>query len=103
GKFLFSLYVVCDSYIGFDTVSEITLEVEDLAKAAALEEEDDISEPDEDSIAGQMQALKTGTAPPKRKIAKKQAGDSSEDDESNTDGDADDTSETDTETDTDGE
>ncbi|PGG97228.1 translocation protein SEC63 [Blastomyces parvus] len=103
GKFAFSLYIVCDSYIGFDTVSEITLEVEDLAKAAALEEEDDISEPDEDSIAGQMQALKTGTAPSRKKIAKKQADYSSEDDESDTDGDADDTSETDTETDTDGE
>ncbi|PGH30795.1 translocation protein SEC63 [[Emmonsia] crescens] len=103
GKFAFSLYIVCDSYIGFDTVSEITLDVEDFAKAAALEEEDDISEPDEDSIAGQMQALKTGTAPPKKRVSKKQADDSSEDDESDTDGEADDTSETDTETDTDGE
>lgn len=53
-----------------------------------------------DSIAGQMQALKTGQAPPK----KKHIAESSEDDESDTDGDAaDDTSETDTETDTDGE
>ncbi|OAX77565.1 hypothetical protein ACJ72_08135 [Emergomyces africanus] len=103
GKFDFSLYIVCDSYIGFDTVSDITLDVQDLAKAAALQEEDDISEPDEDSIAGQMQALKTGTAPPKKRVAKKQAAESSEDDESDTDGDVDDTSETDTETDTDGE
>lgn len=47
GKFHFSLHIVCDSYIGFDTVSETTLDVEDFAKAAALEEEDDISEPDE--------------------------------------------------------
>ncbi|PGH11981.1 hypothetical protein AJ79_04568 [Helicocarpus griseus UAMH5409] len=103
GKFPFSLYIVCDSYIGFDTVGDITLEVEDLAKAAALEEEDDISEPDEDSIAGQMQALKTGQAPAPKKRAKKPVDESSEEDESDTDGDADDTSETDTETDTDGE
>ncbi|KAK2805936.1 secretory subunit [Onygenales sp. PD_10] len=101
GNFPFVLYLICDSYIGFDTTREVTLEVEDLAKAAALEEEDDISEPDEDSIAGQMQALKTGVPPPKKRVARKQA--SSEEDESDTDGDADDMSETDTETDTDGE
>ncbi|QSS65334.1 translocation protein sec63 [Histoplasma capsulatum] len=103
GKFHFSLHIVCDSYIGFDTVSETTLDVEDFAKAAALEEEDDISEPDEDSIAGQMQALKTGTAPRKKRVPKKQADESSEDDESDTDGDNAEMSETDTETDTDGE
>ncbi|EEH15832.2 hypothetical protein PABG_05919 [Paracoccidioides brasiliensis Pb03] len=102
GKFPFSLYIVCDSYIGFDTVADITLVVEDLAKAAALEEEDDISEPDEDSIAGQMQALKTGHPPPRKRVAKKPTEESSED-ESDTEGEADDTSETDTETDTDGE
>ncbi|KAF3898246.1 Translocation complex component [Trichophyton interdigitale] len=100
GSFPFVLNIVCDSYIGFDQEQEITLEVADLEKAAAIAQEDDISEPDEDSIAGQMQALKTGQAPPK----KKRVAESSEDDESDTDGDAaDDTSETDTETDTDGE
>ncbi|KAF3481265.1 translocation complex component [Arthroderma uncinatum] len=101
GSFPFVLNVVCDSYIGFDEEQEITLEVEDLEKAEAVAADDDISEPDEDSIAGQMQALKTGQAPPPRK---KREADSSDDDESDTDGDvADDTSETDTDTDTDGE
>ncbi|GAD94353.1 conserved hypothetical protein [Paecilomyces variotii No. 5] len=99
GDFTFVLHVISDSYIGFDTKMEITLHVDDPAKAAALEEEDDISEPDEDSLAGQMQALKTGQPPPKKK---KPAHESSED-ESDTEGDVDDTSETDTETDTDGE
>lgn len=119
GNFPFYLYVVCDSYMGFDTSTPIILPVDDVAKAAALEEEDDISEPDEgmhflhylspddsfadiqkDSLAGQMQTLKTGKTPAPKK---KKATDSSEDDESNTEGEVDETSETDTETDTDGE
>ena len=46
-KFPFVLFVTCDSYLGFDTATPITLEVDDVAKAAALEDEDEISEPDE--------------------------------------------------------
>ncbi|KAL2006516.1 hypothetical protein VTN00DRAFT_9184 [Thermoascus crustaceus] len=99
GDFTFVLHVVCDSYLGFDTKMEVTLHVDDPAKAAALEEEDDISEPDEDSLAGQMQALKTGQ-PPKKK---KPVDEESSEEESDTEGEVDDTSETDTETDTDGE
>lgn len=117
GDFMFTLHMLCDSYLGFDTKFEITLHVDDPAKAVALEE-DDISEPDEgmlscphsrihrteadafiiDSLAGQMQALKTGQ-PPKKK-ARKPVEESSED-ESDTDGDAGDTSDTNTETDVD--
>ena len=118
GDFTFALHMLCDSYLGLDNKLEITLHVDDPAKAAALGEEDDISEPDEgmqfpsflvhshhmafeankqkDSIAGQMQALKTGQAPKKK--PSKQADDSSED-ESDTDGDVGDTSDTNTETD----
>ncbi|PWY90142.1 hypothetical protein BO70DRAFT_393327 [Aspergillus heteromorphus CBS 117.55] len=98
GDFTFVLHLLCDSYLGLDTKMEITLHIDDPAKAAALEEEDDISEPDEDSIAGQMQALKTGQ-PPKK--AKKPTAADSSDDESDTDGDAGDTSDTNTETDID--
>ncbi|KAL4934384.1 J domain-containing protein [Aspergillus undulatus] len=98
GDFHFVMHMVCDSYLGLDNKLDITLHIDDPAKAAALEEEDDISEPDEDSIAGQMQALKTGQ-PPKKK-AKKPADDSS-DEESDTEGDEGDTSDTNTETDID--
>lgn len=94
GDFNFVMNMVCDSYMGLDAKMDVTLHIEDPAKAAALEEEDDISEPDEDSIAGQMHALKTGQAPKKK--AKKASDDSSE--ESDTDGDAGDTSDTNTET-----
>ena len=121
GKYPFVMHLVCDSYIGMDSKKEVVLEVEDSAKAVAMDNaEDDISEPDEgmphpsfllrirnktltncpDSLAGQMNALKTGgvsglTAPPKR--SKKRDAESS--DESDTDGEVDDVSETDTDTD----
>ncbi|KAJ5204801.1 uncharacterized protein N7498_005680 [Penicillium cinerascens] len=94
GDFTFVMHMVCDSYLGLDTKMEITLHIDDPAKAATVEEEDEISEPDEDSIAGQMHALKTGQ-PPKKKTRK--PSDSSSE-ESDTDGDAGDTSDTDTET-----
>ncbi|OJJ45593.1 hypothetical protein ASPZODRAFT_143485 [Penicilliopsis zonata CBS 506.65] len=115
GDFTFVMNMLCDSYLGLDTKLDITLHVDDPAKAAALKEEDDISEPDEgnffpflfplmkykltvlDSIAGQMQALKTGQPPPRKT---RPTHDSSED-ESDTDGDAGDTSDTNTETDID--
>ena len=79
---------------------EVTLNVADQSEAVEIEAEDDISEPDEDSIAGAMHQLKTGSAPqPKHK---KQVVDDSSDDESDTDGEAgeaEDDSETDTDTD----
>ncbi|KAJ5624978.1 hypothetical protein N7510_001287 [Penicillium lagena] len=96
GDFTFVMHMLCDSYLGLDSKVEITLHIDDPAKAVAVEEDDDISEPDEDSIAGQMHALKTGSVPKKK--TQKPSEDSSEDD-SDTDGDAGDTSDTNTETD----
>ncbi|KAJ5682752.1 hypothetical protein N7462_005917 [Penicillium macrosclerotiorum] len=93
GDFTFVMHMVCDSYLGLDTKMEITLHIDDPAKAAALEEDDDISEPDEDSIAGQMHALKTGQPPKKTRKASEDSSD-----ESDTDGDVGDTSDTNTET-----
>ncbi|MCJ1289057.1 secretory subunit [Xylographa carneopallida] len=107
GNYTFVMHLVCDSYVGMDSKMEATLVVEDSNKAAEIEEEDEISEPEEDSLAGQMNALKTGglsgPAPKPKRPRKAIAEDSSDDDESDTDGEADDTSETDTDTDTDGE
>ena len=130
GKYSFVMHLVCDSYIGMDSKQDVVLEVEDATKAVAMEnEEDEISEPEEgpspatlnsiilcyeadfpriDSLAGQMNALKTGglagaAAPPKRK-KKAPVVEESEEDESDTDGDAgDDDSETDTDTDSEDE
>ena len=50
-RYPFTMYLVCDSYIGFDTSQEVVLEVEDASKLApgVIEEveEDEISEPEE--------------------------------------------------------
>jgi len=98
GKYTFQMNLVCDSYLGLDTKMDVTMEVEDASRAEEIADEGEISEPDEDSLAGQMKALR-GEAVAKRH--------DSDDDSSgsNTDGDQedDDTSETDTDTDTDGE
>ena len=51
GDFGFTLYMLCDSYIGLDSQVDVILSVEDQAKAVALEE-DDISEPDEGKFNG---------------------------------------------------
>jgi translocation protein SEC63 len=98
GHYTFAMHLICDSYVGFDTKMEVTLVVEEASKANEIEDDDDISEPEEDSLAGQMSALKNGGAIPSKKKTRKPAGDSSDDD-SNTDEDEDgDTSETNTDT-----
>ncbi|KAF9872674.1 protein translocation complex component [Colletotrichum karsti] len=98
GHYTFVMHVVCDSYVGFDTKMEVTLVVEEANKAAEMVAEDEISEPDEDSIAGQMQALKGGSVPGATKPRRKAAEEDS-DEESGTDDDIeDDTSETNTDT-----
>jgi translocation protein SEC63 len=116
GSYTFVMQMVCDSYIGMDTKMEVTLVVEDASKAENVEEEGEISEPDEgkflhnraetddmtdafiDTIAGQMRSLKTGVPAPKKR---RQNDDSS--DGSDTDGDVESESETDTDTDSDDE
>ncbi|GAO13182.1 uncharacterized protein UV8b_03589 [Ustilaginoidea virens] len=94
GHYTFVMHLVCDSYVGFDTKMEVTLVVEEPSATVDVEEaDDDISEPDEDSIAGQMQALKTGQAPQSRRRARDES-----DDESGTEEEEDDTSDTNTDT-----
>jgi len=70
---------------------------------AAPVEDDEISEPDEDSFAGQMAQMK-GDKPVKKKKAHQHDSDEEEDeDDSDTDGKSDADSDTDTDTDTDEE
>jgi len=99
GRYTFVMNLVCDSYIGLDTKMNVTMEVEDASRAEEMEDDGEISEPDEDSLAGQMRVLRG------EKVHTAHAGDSDEDSSgSNTDGDEDgDTSETDTDTDSDDE
>ncbi|KAJ3101493.1 secretory subunit [Phlyctochytrium planicorne] len=77
GIWNFQVFIKCDSVIGCDGLVEIKLVVDE---APPVEEiEDDISEPDEDSIAGQMQALRSGKVPGEGKPAKKAAEEDLED------------------------
>ncbi|KAI9883275.1 MAG: nucleolar DEAD-box protein required for synthesis of 60S ribosomal subunit [Watsoniomyces obsoletus] len=128
GQYTFVMHLVCDSYSGTDTKMEVTLDVDEMARAEEFAGEDEISEPEEDSLAGQMSALKTGglkgaaasaaaggaggVRRRKRPVKKNGAGggggeddeDEDDDDESDTEGEADDAgSDTNTDTDTDEE
>jgi translocation protein SEC63 len=96
GHYTFVMHVVCDSYVGFDTKMEVTLIVEEASKAAEMEVEDEISEPEEDSIAGIMHAAKGGE--PKRRKQPKKVEESDSDEESGTEEEEDDTSATNTDT-----
>ncbi|KAK0535146.1 secretory subunit [Tilletia horrida] len=57
--YTFQAFVVSDSYIGADASKPIKLKVDDpSALDEEVEEEDDISDPDEDTLAGQMAAMR---------------------------------------------
>jgi translocation protein SEC63 len=47
GKYTFTMHMVCDSYLGLDTKQQVTMIVEDASKAEAIEDDGEISEPDE--------------------------------------------------------
>ncbi|KAI8361337.1 Sec63 Brl domain-containing protein [Mortierella sp. GBAus27b] len=59
GEYSFYLFIKSDSILGSDAVEEMHLKVLDVSELPSEPEiDDDISEPDEDSIAGQMALLK---------------------------------------------
>lgn len=95
GKYTFVMHLVCDSYVGMDTKMDVTLAVEDPSKAEDMADDDNISEPDEDTVAGQMAALKGGAT------AQKGKADDESDYESDTEGEDNDDDDSDTDTDTD--
>jgi translocation protein SEC63 len=47
GQYTFVMHLICDSYIGMDSKMEVTLKVEEMEAAAEIQEEDEISEPEE--------------------------------------------------------
>ncbi|OIW32990.1 translocation protein sec63 [Coniochaeta ligniaria NRRL 30616] len=96
GHYTFVMNVVCDCYVGFDTKMEVTLVVEEASKAAEMVGEDEISEPDEDSLAGIMNAAKGGPPPKKKRAADEE--EDSEEEESGTEEEVEDTSDTNTDT-----
>jgi translocation protein SEC63 len=75
GSWDFQVFVKSDSYIGCDVMEEIKLVVQPPEAAPLPDVDDDISEPEDDSIAGQMEVLrkqKSGAgAAPGKKMKKK--------------------------------
>lgn len=102
GQYKFQMQLVCDSYVGFDEKREVVLTLDEPSKADEVAEDDDISEPEEDSIAGQMAALR-GASTSDKPRTKRRPVENDSDSESGTDEDEDTESETDTDTDSDGE
>jgi translocation protein SEC63 len=51
GEFRFRMHLYSDSYIGFDQSQDVVLDVEDASKAVDVDEDDDISEPEEGEIS----------------------------------------------------
>jgi translocation protein SEC63 len=47
GQYPFTMHLICDSYIGFDTKIDVVLDVKDASEAVQVESDDEISEPDE--------------------------------------------------------
>ncbi|KAL0949851.1 hypothetical protein HGRIS_009884 [Hohenbuehelia grisea] len=93
GLFTWKLYVVSDTFVGEEVTRGIELKIDDVSALNADEQasEDEISEPDEDTLAGQMAAMRGGKV--------KKRDDEESDDESTTDGDEGDDSSSDSDSD----
>ncbi|KAJ6591853.1 Sec63 Brl domain-containing protein [Mycena vulgaris] len=83
GLLTWRVYVVSDSFVGEESTKDIVMKIDDVSALTAEEQgdEDEISEPDEDTIAGQMTALRGGSA------KKSTLEDEESDEESSTDDD----------------
>ncbi|CUA77177.1 Translocation protein SEC63 homolog [Mus musculus] [Rhizoctonia solani] len=86
GTYAFRAVFVSDTFVGDDLAMDLSLTVEDVSALTTEEAgaEDEISDPDEDTLAGQMAAMRGG--------AVKRRADDEESDESDTDGDDSDSS-----------
>jgi translocation protein SEC63 len=85
GTYTLRLLFVSDTFVGEDVGIYVQLKVDDVSvlKVEEQDVEDDISDPEEDSLAGQM-ALMRGSS-----VKKSEYHGESEDDESSTDDDED--------------
>ncbi|KAG8218226.1 translocation protein sec63 [Butyriboletus roseoflavus] len=63
GLFTWKVYFVSDTLVGEETCRPITLKIDDVSALATEEQtpDDEISDPDEDSLAGQMAAMRGGS------------------------------------------
>jgi len=93
GLFTWKLYIVSDTFVGEEVTRSINLKIDDVSALNADEQdsEDEISEPDEDTLAGQMAAMRGGQV--------KRRDEDESDDESTTDGDEESNSSSDSDSD----
>ncbi|ESK87828.1 translocation protein sec63 [Moniliophthora roreri MCA 2997] len=82
GLFTWKIYLVSDTFVGEEVSRALTLKIDDASALNADEQgdEDEISDPEEDSLAGQMAAMRGGSV-------KKTQRDEESDEESSTDDD----------------
>ncbi|KAH9483171.1 Translocation protein sec63 [Psilocybe cubensis] len=92
GLFTWKVYIVSDTFVGEEATTEISLKIEDPPAAEEAPSDEDISEPDEDTIAGQMAMMRGGKV-------KKRVEEESEDESSGTDDDKNDTDSSDSDSD----
>ncbi|KAF7309615.1 J domain-containing protein [Mycena indigotica] len=91
GSLTWRVYVVSDSFVGEESSQDIVMKIDDVSALNADEqgEEDEISDPEEDTIAGQMAMMRGGSV---KKIQEDEESDdesSTDDDESNDSSDSD--------------
>ncbi|KAF8623013.1 hypothetical protein AX15_006566 [Amanita polypyramis BW_CC] len=81
GMFTWKVYVVSDTFVGEEATRNITMKIEEAPSSATDEVEDEISDPDEDTLAGQMAAMRGGAV----KKRQESDDDDSDDEDSNDD------------------
>jgi len=95
GLFTWKIYFISDTFVDEEICRDISLKIDDVAALTADEQaaEDDISEPEEDTLAGQMAAMRGGS------VKRSQGRMEQSDDESSTDDDRDSEGSTDSDSD----
>ncbi|KAM0788998.1 hypothetical protein ACM66B_003067 [Microbotryomycetes sp. NB124-2] len=76
GLYTFQVYAINDSFVGTDAQKDLQMRVMPPQKGHEMDEEDDISEPDEDTLEGQLALMKGQSV----KRASQSSDDDSEDD-----------------------
>ncbi|OLL26569.1 Translocation protein sec63 [Neolecta irregularis DAH-3] len=77
GVYTFQGYIKSDSYLGTDHILNVQLHIEEASKLQEIVPDDEISEPDEDSIAGQLNHMKGQPVRKSRKTEESSDDDSS--------------------------
>ncbi|KAF9268418.1 DnaJ-domain-containing protein [Marasmius fiardii PR-910] len=86
GLFTWKIYLISDTFVGEEASKTITLQIEDVSALGADEPaEDEISDPEEDSLAGQMAAMRGGPVKKSTRDEESEEESSTDDDEASDD------------------